>query len=36
METSKEGLTMAWAYRLPGSLRPEAVGELPNEPNLHL
>ena len=33
---SPDGLTVARAYRSPGSLLPETVGELPNEPNLHL
>ena len=33
---SADSLTMARAYRLHGSLLPEAVEELPNEPNLHL
>ena len=33
---SPDGLTVARAYRPSGSLLPEAVDELPTEPNVHL
>lgn len=36
MEEAQTDLTIAMAYRPSGSLRRQAVDELPNEPSLHL
>ena len=36
LEKNPNSLTVAWAYVPTGFATPEAVDELPNEPNLHI